>query len=170
MSETSKKSLFEMFDPMDDSTERYEAFMECCLSEINSDDEPYRKKGRALAIALMRNNADEAVVALCGWSAKSIAKKAMLIRDDQKMFHTEPIDAEITVCYGDGESASSVCKVCPQTHEVHSFDESVFHYSEKPITSVVVWLAPVEDLYQFVCIDATAMPENPAAFWYKVQK
>ena len=54
-----------------------EKLFETMLNEINSDDEPYYKKGRQLLLASLNNeHADDFFIAICGWSLESLIEKS----------------------------------------------------------------------------------------------
>ncbi len=58
------------------SEEFLEHFYDTLLNEINSDDEPYYKKGRQLLLASLNNpSADDFFIAICGWSLESLICK-----------------------------------------------------------------------------------------------
>ncbi len=58
------------------SEEFFERFYETLLNEINSDDEPYYKKGRQIFLACLNNpSADDLLIAICGWSLESLITK-----------------------------------------------------------------------------------------------
>ncbi len=58
------------------SDEFLERFYETLLNDINSDDEPYYKKGRQLLQASLNNpSADDFFIALCGWSLESLMER-----------------------------------------------------------------------------------------------
>ena len=61
------------------SEEVLERFFETLLNEINSDDEPYYKKGRQLLLAALNNeHADDFFISLCGWSLKSLIEQSQM--------------------------------------------------------------------------------------------
>lgn len=156
----------------DDSESRTEAFVEALMSEVESDSEPWDKKGYFIAKALLNNDANALLVALCGWSAESLAKKAMVIRDDDKMFHDDPVSAEMLVDWDDGHRSASACMVDPTTHEVFDFSRSLFECEGHTIKQVYLMLDPVDDVHEFICIqaeDAEAVTSK-SAFWFKPEK
>ncbi len=62
---------------IDNASEEFlERFYETLLNDINSDDEPYYKKGHQLLLASLNNPfADDFFIALCGWSLESLMEK-----------------------------------------------------------------------------------------------
>ena len=63
---------------LDNANEEFlERLFETILNEINSDDEPYYKKGRQLLLASLNNeNADDLFIAISGWSLESLIEKS----------------------------------------------------------------------------------------------
>lgn len=53
-------------------TEKAEAFAKAFFDEINSDDESYDDIGFHMARAILNNNIEELLVAVSGWSSKSL--------------------------------------------------------------------------------------------------
>ena len=59
------------------SEEFFENFCEVLMNEINSDDEPYDKKGRHLLVSALNNeNHNDFFVSVCGWTLDSLIEKA----------------------------------------------------------------------------------------------
>lgn len=152
----------------EEGSEHLEAFYEALLQAIDSDDESWERKARQILLALQENNAHDLFVAICGWSATSIAEKAMVIRDECKEFYDEPSDGNLIIQWDDGACTECFCMVNPETHEVYDFDESAFtHKGGAKLKSVTVHFYPVSDPHTFRCIQAAEMPEDETAFWYK---
>ena len=60
-----------------ESEEFFENFCEVLMNEINSDDEPYDKKGRHLLVSALNNeNHNDFFVSVCGWTLDSLIEKA----------------------------------------------------------------------------------------------
>lgn len=153
----------------EDSSARAEAFVEALMSAINSDDEPWGKKGYYITKALLDNDANALLVALCGWSGESIAKKAMLIRDTDKMFHTDPVPAEMQVEWSDGHRSASPCKMNPVTHEVYDFAKAAFECEgECTVKQVYLMVESVDDVFEFICVQAENADAvtSKSVFWY----
>lgn len=153
----------------EDSSARAEAFVEALMIEVNSDDEPWSKKGYFIAKALLDNDANALLVALCGWSGESIAKKAMLIRDTENSFHRDPVPAEMQVEWDDGHRSASPCKMNPATHEVYDFAKSVFECEgECAVKQVYLMMDAIDDTYKFICIQAENADAvtSKSVFWY----
>lgn len=152
----------------EDEHERLEALMEAVVSEMETDDEPWSKKGRQLLMAVAANNAENVLISLCGWSLDSLAKRAMIIRDPEMMFHDEPVEASIEITLTSGECISSDCMVDPATHEVSGFAKELFDRDEAEIGEVSLSLEPISDIHTFICVkgkDADSITD-PGAFWY----
>lgn len=149
---------------------RMELFIEALMNQTESDDEPWSKKGRHLAMALAANNSVDVLIAICGWSPTSIAKKAMIIPDDDKMFYDEPACGELSVQWSDGTETVSVCMINPKTFEVTDFDRSVFNGpAGETIESCKIGFAPILDYVQLNCIPGSQRRAecNSVAFWYE---
>lgn len=70
-----KKEIQKILD--NGSEEFFENFCEVLMNEINSDDEPYDKKGRRLLVsALNDENHNDFFVSVCGWTLESLIEKA----------------------------------------------------------------------------------------------
>ena len=62
-----------------ESSEFFESFCEVLMKEINSDDEPYHKKGRQLFKSLLNcSDPDDLLMSLCGWTLSTLIGKAKL--------------------------------------------------------------------------------------------
>ena len=58
------------------SEEFFENFCEVLINEINSDDEPYDKKGRHLLVSALNNeNHNDFFVSICGWTLDTLIEK-----------------------------------------------------------------------------------------------
>lgn len=159
-----------MFDLMEhanreDGVARMNAFIGVLMEEINSDDEPWDKKGRQIAKALCDNDAEGVMIAMCGWSPKSIALKAMLIRDTAHEFHDDDfIDSEIVVEWDNGDTTESECTVNPATHEVRDLNPEIMRHDGAVIKCVTVAVGP--DGEGFLCIPESKSSLDKDAFWY----
>lgn len=63
-----------------------ESISEAFESQILSDDEPGRKKGRAMLLAYLNGDVDDFCIALTGWSFENILKRAGVIEDYDGVF------------------------------------------------------------------------------------
>ena len=159
-----------MFDLMnhlnrDDAEARANMFMTVLIEEISNDDEPYRKKCRQLARALQEKDAEGVIIALCGWSPRSIAAKALLIRDTAREFHDDDfIDSTIIVEYDNGNTAEGECAVNPATHEVKDFNPELLHNNGATVKTVCVELG--NDGECLLCYPEDEVVSDEGAFWY----
>lgn len=65
----------------DDNDSRMERLIEAIMKEMDSDDEPWRRKGNNLLNAYQHNDAEGMLLALCGWSIRTLMVKAGILRD-----------------------------------------------------------------------------------------
>lgn len=59
------------------SSKKAERFAETFLGQLESDEEPLRKVGYYMAKAIRTNSVDDLLIAVCGWSAETLAKMAL---------------------------------------------------------------------------------------------
>ena len=81
-----KEKIIEVMQ-RDDCIDAYEQFAAAFFDSIDTDDEPWHKIGYYLLIALLDDSADDALIALCGWSAEELMVKAGLLPDTDKIFN-----------------------------------------------------------------------------------
>ncbi len=110
----------------DDADQRCEAFMDAFMKEVNTDDEPWAKKARSILHALTHKDADDVFLSMCGWYPASIAKCAMLLRDEDETFDSDPRPAMLILTWADGSKSSSICEINPKTLEIVNFSRSIF--------------------------------------------
>ena len=70
----------------EESEEICERFATEIFESISSDDESYSDIGRAILRAVLKDDADAVLTAICGWSTKTLLAKAGLTPDDEKVF------------------------------------------------------------------------------------
>jgi hypothetical protein len=159
-----------MFDLMshvnrDDGEARMNAFIQAFITELNSDEIAWDKKGYQIAKAIQNNDVEGLFIALCGWSPRSIATKAMLVRDTEQEFHDDDfIDSEIIVEWSNGDTTEGECAVNPATHEVRDFNPAIMRHEWATIKTVGVAVGMDSELFE--CVPASAATEDPDAFWY----
>jgi len=155
-----------------DSKERYTAFYESIYDAIVTDQEDWKKKGQDIMVALMKNNATELLIALCGWSALSLAKRARLMRGYVD-YNYEDIEGKLIIEWSDGIQSSTNCVINGDTHEISDFNPSIFERedtSKANITKLFVRFDPFEtgNEYDFLCVSKEER-DNTAdddIFWY----
>jgi len=59
------------------------AFATALYNQIDSDAEPYRKVGFYMAKAILEQNVDDLLIAICGWSVESLLNFADEIPEDE---------------------------------------------------------------------------------------
>lgn len=155
-----------------DSNERFAALYESIYDAIVTDQEDWYKKGMDIAAALMKNNATELLIALCGWSALSLAKRAFLMRGSVD-YNYEDIAGKLTVEWSDGIQYSSPCVISCETHEVYDFDPTIFERADTPTAQIVkrfVRFDPLEtgNEYDLLCVSELERKKanDKDIFWY----
>lgn len=154
---------------MEDSEARAEAFMDAFYEEFQSDDEPYEKKFRQMGVALENRNPVSMLLALCGWSAESIACKALLIPDEHQIFHSEQLKGELTCTWEDGTETTCICNVDPTTLEVIA-DPKEFLRNGKAPEEVWVFFTPCGSGYSFRCYEQNVKEamQTFGLYWYRI--
>ena len=108
----------------DNVNERCEQFAEAFFESIDTDDEPRDRCGRYMLKAIAENSVDDLLIAICGWSAASLMKKANVMRDTDGMFHQKIEDAIfVSVWNGERNEVETACKVNTETFEVFDIKE-----------------------------------------------
>lgn len=103
----------------EDSEEKCDVFVSTFIKELDSDDESYSKKGYHMLKAIQENNIENFLIAVCGWNAESLLKKALVIPDENSDFNDEIIEAVFITEWDDGENiCETSCKINTKTHEV----------------------------------------------------
>ena len=156
----------------EDCDERLTAFYESIYDAIVTDQEDWHKKGLKISIALMENNATKLLIALCGWSALSLAKRALLMHGSLDSMD-DNIEGTLMVKWSDGTQYSSPCAINCETHEVYDFEPRIFERTDTPTAQIVkrfVRFDPFEkgNEYDLLCIsEEESKKENDAdIFWY----
>ena len=67
-----KENIKEQLTLMLEEEEKTAAFTQKILETIDTDDESYEDIGNSVIHALLNNDADGLLIALCGWSAESL--------------------------------------------------------------------------------------------------
>ena len=109
------------------------------------------------------------LLALCGWSAESIACKALLIPDEHQVFHSEQLKGELTFIWEDGTEATCICNVDPTTLEVIA-DPKEFLRNGKAPEEVWVFFTPCGSGYSFRCYEQNVKETMHASglYWYRL--
>lgn len=155
-----------------DMDERVVAFYESIHEAIVTDDEYWLNKGRDVIEALVNNDARAMLIALCGWSAESLAKRVFLLRG-RPQCQDEEIPGTLMVGWSDGKRTKTPCVIQHTEHLVCGFDYRVFARKDEPtaeIQNVFVRFMPLEDgnEYDFQCVsqaERDASKDNEI-FWY----
>ena len=153
---------------MDDSEARMETLVEIIQHEIETDDENWARKGLNIAKALAKNDAAALLIALCGWSADSLAIKSFMLCDEKQEFDNGDEDGFFVAKWSDGEVTECNCKISPITHEVTGVEYALIRWNtEAHIIDTRVHFAPVSDWAEFSCIPEQERGDNKVCFWYK---
>lgn len=159
-------------DDRPDAEVRQHAFFECLYEAIMSDEEPFYKKGRAIYNALKSNNAEELLVAICGWNSDSLAKRAMLIPDDGRKFLDDETPATLIVLWSDGTESKEECFVDSMSNKVYGYSCDIFSApcDTAEIVAVVVELQPdyTEEKQRRFCItkEERESRKDYISYWY----
>lgn len=78
----------------EDDTATLEEIHAMFVSEAWDDDEPFKRKGRAMLEAYLKGDVDGFCIALTGWSFENILKRAGAIEDYDQTFHQMGRDEE----------------------------------------------------------------------------
>jgi hypothetical protein len=155
-----------------DSEERLMAFYDSIYDAIVTDREDWVTKGADVMIALMQNNATALLIALCGWGAASLAKRARMMHGVCD-YDDENVHGVLKVDWSDDLRTSVPCLICPEDHRIDDFDYSVFTREDNPtatIQNVFVRFKPFGsgNEYDFHCVsqaERNATNDNDI-FWY----
>ena len=104
----------------------YAAFAETIKQEIASDEDTYESIGYNLLKALLTDDADDILVALCGWYVDTLLAKARIVPDTKVEFYDSPLYANIVSVDISGKEYLTPCKVNMQTFEVYDIQTGVF--------------------------------------------
>ena len=156
-----------------DSDARMEAFTESLYNAMFTDEESWGKKGYDMMDALGTGNIEYFLAMTCGWGAKSLAKRAMIIRDPEYKYHEKDELATLHVRWDDGYSVGSSCAVDVATFRVSRYNESLFKHPNNDnakVVEVVVTVTPIEGgkEYEYCCVSQKEL-ENLKSynlFWY----
>jgi hypothetical protein len=155
-----------------DEESRREAFVRSIYNAITTDKESLDKKGMAIWNALASNNAEELLIALCGYGSTSLAKRAMIIPDDAEEFYNSETPATIIVYWSNGEISEGKCRIDAKTNKVYGYKRNVFSTYEGSAT--VRWVAVKvktcfgRDSYLRWCIteDQRNQTGDYVSYWY----
>ena len=77
----------------EDSDARMEQLIQVFTNELDSDEEPWSKKGYSLLRAMTSGDTVGVLMALCGWGLRSLMVKACLLRDEEDLLtdSVEPV-------------------------------------------------------------------------------
>lgn len=147
---------------------RMETLVEIIRNEFENDDEPWSKKGRYIAKALESNDANQLLVALCGWTAESLAVQSFMLCDEREEFNNQDEQGCFIARWSDGVTTETNCTISAITHEVTGIENAL--HRENDCVSIVeayVQFAPVSDWAEFNCIPECKRGDNKVCFWYK---
>lgn len=139
------------------------ALIEEINKQIDTDNESFRKKGRALIRAILGDNVDDVLMALCGWSAKTLLKKAGILCSDNDLRANEECVLEYQSKTGDIKYKSVL--VNPTTFEVLLCDdilEDLLESQAKGFTSTIIYNEHKLPVHSMLIKDSFGHP----VFWY----
>ena len=155
----------------DDCNARMEAFMEVFNYMVTSDEEDWRSKGDQVFSALKHKNTEYLLASLCGYGAHSLAKMAMLVRDEDYEFHDE-VTGKIVVYWENGKTATSACRIDVATLGVWCYNPDILMnpWDDARIRRVTVLVNPLGDgmEHEFKCVsmDTMRMSQNDGLYWF----
>lgn len=93
-------------------------FVEKFVSQIESDEETYAKKGAQLIKSLLSNDAKGVIMAMCGWSVKYLLKSSYLMPDTDNEYQLKSAKAHFCIDDGNDTVHAYNCTVDPRTFKV----------------------------------------------------
>ena len=156
--------ISEIYENSDYSCYR-KAFANALLESIRTDDEKPERMGRYIMKAIKENSFDDFVIALCGWSLKSLMQQAYILRDDDCKFHDEIIDAKLIVVLDGDVREELSCKVNTKTREVYDIDRDFEGSKGKVDFDDSIECVSIEEI-DFPVVSEKFKSDNPLAFWY----
>ena len=156
--------ISEIYENSDYSCYR-KAFANALLESIRTDDEKPERMGRYIMKAIKENSFDDFVIALCGWSLKSLMQQAYILMDDDCKFHDEIIDAKLIVVLDGDVQEELSCKVNTKTREVYDIDRDFEGSKGKVDFDDSIECVSIEEI-DFPVVSEKFKSDNPLAFWY----
>lgn len=148
---------------------QFEKFMEIFYQELNSDTDPFEKKGRNILQDIINGKTEDLFLDLCGWSIISLLKKARLIPDDDGTFYPKIEDAEFVSIWDNGsEEIVTKCKVNMSTFEVFNIEAANGDdYGVTTLDGEYIRFNEDPD-QQYPVYEKTNADEPIVNFWYKL--
>ena len=155
-----------------DGESKCEAFVAALCNAIKTDEEPWRKKCTAIIKALASNNAQELLIALCGYSANSLGKLAMVIPDDDEEFYKIGKQATLVIYWSNGKTSQTKCRIDVASNKVYGYKREVLaeYEDSAEIRWVAVEVKPLfgKDHYLRLCItkEERERTSDCVSYWY----
>jgi hypothetical protein len=155
-----------------DGDAKCEAFVAALCNAIKTDEEPWDQKREAIIKALVNNNAQELLIALCGYGVTSLGKLAMLIPDDDTEFYERDMQATLLVYWNNGKMSQTRCRIDVATNKVYRYKSEVFeeYKDSAEISWVAVEVKPKtgKDRYLRWCIteEEREKTKDFVSYWY----
>ena len=157
-----------------DGGSKCEAFVAALCNAIKTDTESWSKKCDAVASALASNNAQELLIALCGYGAGSLAKQAMVIPDDNEEFYRTGKQATLVVYWSNEKTSQTRCRIDVTCNKVYGYNREVF--SEYADSAEILWVAVEvtprigKDHYLRWCItkEERERTNDHVSYWYSM--
>lgn len=156
--------ISEIYENSDYSCYR-KAFANALLESIRTDDEKPERMGRYIMKAIKENSFDDFVIALCGWSLKSLMQQAYILRDDDCKFHDEIIDAKLIVVLDGDVREELSCKVNTKTREVYDIDRDCDGSKGNVDFDDSIEYISIEEI-DFPVVSEKFKSVNSLVFWY----
>lgn len=147
------------------------AFYESFFDAIKTDQQDWSSKMIDVINALSANNAEQLLVALCGWCSNTLAKRAGILPDDGLEFvdYNEDTYKKIIVNWDNGEKTSSECDI-EWNLQVINFDFDIFtkYADTAKIESVNVEVTPYfsKECNCFNCVSKEERDQTNDEFTY----
>lgn len=158
---------------MPDAEERMAALMDVFSDAMVNDEEDWSEVGKTMIAALCNGNVSYFMYALCGQSLESLARKAMLIRDEDYEFHSKEMAGQMVVQWSNGEEIISDCLVDVGTLGVYGYSDHLFDdcgQDDAVIEDVLVEVQPLCNgaTYRFQCVAMEDMMKSGdcCLYWY----
>ena len=157
-----------------DSDARMEAFTESLHDAIRTDEEAWDKKGYDMMHALATGNIEYFLAVACGWGAKSLAKRAMIIRDPEYRYHEKAEPAMLRVRWDDGFQQGTSCLVDVANFRVYGcYARDILKHpynKEAKILETVVAVTPIAggNEYEYRCVSKEELEKlrSECLYWY----
>lgn len=159
---------------MPDAEDRMRALVETLQNALTENmDYNYFDVGMEFTSVLPSGNIELVMVMLCGYGIHSLAKLAMIVRDEEYRFHCNDVEACMVVHWSNGKTTLSDCHVDVATLGVYNYSESVMQNQwddGASIDRVELEVQPVDygETHYFRCYsrDEVTPKYKNYSYWY----